>query len=130
MTFLERVGATMARPLSSVREATKHGPDRTGDVAILLTLGVVSMEATPLAQQLLTTIHLDVSTGVLGILQVVMSAISFDVIVLLAASFLLTLSAPRGRRDGRRDFNLACIAWTPMFAMRVAARLLQSFIGI
>lgn len=128
--FIERVGETMARPLSSIREATQQGPERTRDIAILLALGVICLETRPLVEQILTAIHLDVSTGLLGILQVVMSAISFDVVALLAASFLLTLTVPRGRRDGRRDFNLACIAWIPMFAARVAARLLQSLIGM
>ncbi len=126
--WIDRVGAALVDPIGAMRASdTPAGQGRAAsDVALLLLLTVLAVET-----------HLFVSaawmlrdgewSGALTVLLVgARGLFAMPIVVLLVGGVAVTLSAGRKRRPAD-DFDLSCVALTPLIALELVNALVSRF---
>lgn len=121
MRLLDRVGQALVAPRRAMARADAEGGG-AADAVILLLCKLVSVElpALVVAGWALVLGGGGQAMALLGVR--LRAALGMDVVLMLAGGVVVTLLAGRRRSPGR-DFDLACVAWTPVLLVDVAASL-------
>jgi type IV secretory pathway VirB2 component (pilin) len=129
--FIERIGAALVAPRSALAEAdSEHASGTAGsDIAMLIGLAFVAVYAREIAFTLWVATAESMGDGLRSLAGVISGAVATDLAVLFVAGFGLTLAAGRKRALGR-DFDLVCVAFIPIIAVRLVAELVVHVAGV
>ncbi len=129
--FIERVGAALVAPRIALGAC--DGPDsagRTGgDAALLLALVFVATHTRELVAAVWVGAAESVRVGLNALFAALSRAVAMELAVLFASAVLLTLLVGRKRELGR-DFDLACVAFVPLIAVKLSGTLLLLVTGL
>ncbi|HKA89208.1 MAG TPA: hypothetical protein VKE22_16190 [Haliangiales bacterium] len=121
MTLLDRVGQALVAPRRAMARVDADGGG-AADALVLVIAKLVAVELPALVVAGWALILGGVGQAVTFLLVRVRGALGMDVILMLVGGAVVTLVAGRRRSPGR-DFDLACVAWTPVLVVDVTASL-------
>ncbi len=121
MSFLDRVGQALVAPRRAMARVDADGGG-AADALLLLLCKLVSVELPALVVAGWALVLGGAGQAMTLLAVRLRAALAMDVILMLAGGVLVTLFAGRRRSPGR-DFDLACVAWTPVLIVDLAASL-------
>ncbi len=128
MTLIDRVGQALAAPRRAMARTDQEGGGASDALALLLVkLICVELPALVVAGWAMLLGGFDQGLRLVGIRM--RAALSMDVVLILIGGVLVTLAAGRARRPAR-DFDLACVAWIPVWLVDGAASLAANALGV
>lgn len=130
LAFSERVGAALASPRLAMRHSdSPRGVGRaSSDIAILLVLALLAVETRLLASCGWMIIDGDIRGALMMFMVGARDHLAMPILILLGGSALMSIAAGK-KRHLSNDFDLACVALTPLVFVELVHTLL-GFAGL